>query len=456
VSAAIEPSHPVTTVTRFAPSPTGRLHVGNARIAILNWLFAKSQGGEMLLRFDDTDRARAKPVFEAAIREDLRWLGLDWQAEYRQSEREALYRVHFEDLVNRCRIYPCYETAAELAALRAEARAHGKPPKYDRRALALSDEERAWLERSGRRPYWRFRLEDREVAFVDLVSGERRIDVASLSDPVVRREDESFTYIFTSVVDDVDLGISHVIRGEDHLTNTAVQLQIFEALGATPPQFAHLPLLLDASGRPFSKRLEDLTLAQLRSEGMLPRAVFVWLARLGTGIAPSPGDRPETLIKDFDLKAYGRSPARFDAEELRQFNGRVLRVLSLHEVAGHLRARGLGEVDEGFWNLVRANVETLADVAEWWRILHGPIDPVLEDPELLRQAADLLPERLDAPAAAQAWLERLREVSGRRGRALLRPLRLALTGREHGPELALLLPHLGRDRVAARLRGQRA
>lgn len=446
----------MTAVTRFAPSPTGRLHVGNARIAILNWLFAKSRGGEMLLRFDDTDRARAKPVFEAAIREDLRWLGLDWQAEYRQSEREPLYRVHFEDLLARRRIYPCYETAEELAALRAQARARGEPPKYDRRALLLSDDERAGLERAGRRPYWRFQLEEREVAFVDLVSGERRIDLKSLSDPVVRREDGSFTYIFTSVIDDIDLGISHVIRGEDHLTNTAVQLQIFEALSATPPQFAHLPLLLDASGRPFSKRLQDLTLAHLRSEGILPRALFVWLARLGTGMAPSPEDRPETLVRDFDLQAYSRAPARFDAQDLRRFNGRVLRTLPLLEVAGHLRAMGLGEVDEGLWNLLRANIETLADVAEWWRILHGPIDPVLEDPELLRQAADLLPERLDTAAAVQTWLERLRDVSGRRGRALMRPLRLALTGREHGPELVLLLPRLGRDRVAARLRGQRA
>lgn len=456
MTAAVGPSDPVTTVTRFAPSPTGRLHLGNARIAVLNWLFAKSRGGDMLLRFDDTDRERAKPVYESSIREDLRWLGLDWKAEVRQSERTPLYLVHFEDLVARGRIYPCYETPEELAALREEARARGLPPKYDRRALALGEKDRAALERAGRRPHWRFRLEEREVVFEDLVFGERRIDAASLSDPVVRRADASFTYVFTSVVDDLDLGITHVIRGEDHLTNTAVQLQMFEALGVEAPRFAHLPLLLDTSGRPLAKRLDDLSIAALREQGFVPRAVFVWLARLGTGTAPSPDDRPETLLRDFDLAAYGRAPARLDLAELRRFDGRVLRGLTFREVAGQLAALGLPEVDGEFFDLVKANVDTLAEVAEWWRIVHGPIAPVIEDPELCRRAAELLPERLDTPARARDLLHRLQEATGRRGRQLYRPLRLALTGRDHGPELALLLPRLGRDRAAARLRGMRA
>lgn len=446
----------MNVVTRFAPSPTGRLHLGNARIAVVDWLFAKSRRGDMLLRFDDTDRARAGAVHEASIREDLRWLGLDWKAEVRQSERTPFYRVHFEDLTARGRIYPCFETPEELEALRAAARERGLPPKYDRRALALGNEERAALERAGRRPHWRFRLEERDVVFEDLVFGRRQVDAASLSDPVVRREDGSFTYLFASVVDDLDLGVTHVIRGEDHLTNTAVQIQIFEALGAAAPRFAHLPLLLDATGRPLSKRLDDLSIARLREEGFLPRAILVWLARLGTGTPASPDDRVETLLRGFELSAYGTAPVRIDPAELRRFNGRVLRTLSFREVAGPLAALGLAEVDEAFWTLVRPNVDTLAEVGEWWRIVSGPVEPVVEDPELLARAAELLPEGLDGPTAAHAWLQRLAEVTGRRGRALYRPLRLALTGREHGPELAHLLPRLGRDRIEARLRGRTA
>lgn len=446
----------MNAITRFAPSPTGRLHPGNARIAIVNWLFAKSRGGEMLLRFDDTDRERSKPVYEAAIREDLRWLGLDWQAEYRQSERTPFHLVHFEDLVARGRVYPCYETPEELSALRQQARARGLPPKYDRRALMLGAAERAALERAGRRPHWRFRLEEREVVFEDLVFGERRIDAASLSDPVVRREDGSFTYVFASVVDDLDLGITHVIRGEDHLTNTAVQLQMFEALGAKPPRFAHLPLLVDAAGRPLSKRLADLAIATLREQGFLPQAVFAFLARLGTGIAPAPEDRPELLARGFDIRACGTAPACFDIDALRRFNGRVLRSLSFREVAPHLAALGLAEADEDFFELVSANADTLLEVGEWWRIVHEPITPVIEEPDFCRQAAELLPERLDSPARARDFLHQLQEATGRRGRQLYRPLRLALTGRDRGPELALLLPRLGRERAAARLRGQTA
>ncbi|GBD43004.1 Glutamate--tRNA ligase 1 [bacterium HR40] len=443
----------MTVLTRFAPSPSGRLHLGNARIAILAWLFAKSHGGDMLLRFDDTDRTRSDPSFEAAIREDLRWLGLDWRAEYRQSERSPLYLVHFEELLARGRIYPCYETEEELAALRARALARGEPPRY--RRLEGEGGTPAGAAAS-REPYFRFRLEPQPAVFRDLVFGERTIAVESLSDPVVRRADGSFTYIFASVVDDVDLGITHVVRGEDHLTNTAVQIQIFAALDAKPPAFAHLPLLCDVSGRPLSKRLNDLSLVALRDQGFLAPALFAYLARLGTGIAPAPDDRPESLVRSFDIAAFGRAPARLDIDDLRRFNGRMLRTLSFHEVAAQLAALGLSRVDEEFWQLVRPNVDTLAEVGMWWQIVHGPITPVVTDRELLERAAALLPERLSSPAEARAFLDQLAAATGRRGRALFRPLRLALTGREHGPELALLLPRLGRDRALARLRGETA
>ena len=444
----------MTPRVRFAPSPTGRLHLGNARIAVVNWLFARCHGGRFFLRFDDTDRERCRPGYLAAVCEDLDWLGLDRDGEYRQSERGAVYEAAFARLRAQDRVYPCYETPEELAALREAARRAGRPFRYRRGTGPPEAERRAREE--GTAPHWRFALGEGRVRWQDLVFGAREQSLAELGDPVVRRADGGWTYLFASVADDLDLGTSHVIRGEDHLANTGVQIALFEALGAVPPAFAHLPLLLGPDGRPLAKRGAAPTLAALREEGVEPRAVVAVLARLGTGRPADPGDDRTALCRDFDLAAYGRSPARLDPREIRRLSVRMLRSMSFAEAAPRLRALGLGGIDERFWRAVRPNLERFEEVADWWRICREPLSPVREDPGFLEQAAALLPERIEDADRAAAWIAAVARASGRRGRDLYRPLRLALTGQEHGPELKCLLPLLGAARARARLEGQRA
>ena len=439
---------------RFAPSPTGRLHLGNARIAVVNWLMARCRGGRYLLRFDDTDRSRCRPEYRDAIREDLDWLGLDRDGEYRQSERGTLYAAAFTRLREAGRVYPCYETPEELAALRETARRAGRPPRY-RPGLGLPEEERR--RREGKvAPHWRFALPDRKIVWEDLVFGRRGIRLGEIGDPVVRRADGSWTYIFASAVDDLDLAISHVIRGEDHLTNTAVQIALCEALGGGPPAFAHLPLLLGADGAPLAKRGDSVSLAELREKGVEPRAVLAVLARLGTGRPAGIEDDVPALCRDFDLAAYGRAPARLDPRELRRLSARMLRAMSFAEAAPRLEAMGLDRIEEDFWLAVRPNLERFSEIADWWRICREPLTPVREDPAFLERAAALLPERITDAERAQAWLKELARSTGRRGRELYRPLRLALTGQEHGPELKHLLPLIGAPRARARLLGRRA
>lgn len=443
-------------VARFAPSPTGLLHLGNARIAVVNWLFARKEGGRFLLRIDDTDRERSEEAYVEAIREDLRWLGLGWQAELRQSERAGSHAAAFARLAESGAVYPCYETPEELAALRARQRAAGLPPRYDRQALSLSPAEQAGLEAAGRRPHWRLRLPDREIAFSDLILGPRRFPPTALSDPVIRREDGSPTYLFASAVDDAELGITHVIRGEDHVTNTALQLAILEALGAVPPRFAHLPLVLDAAGRGLSKREGALSLRALRQAGIEPRAILLALAALGTGSAPDPAHGLPELLESFSLEAYGKAPPRLAVEELPRLSAAVLHRMPFAEARPRLEALGLPGVTAAFWETVRGNLDRLEDAKTWWEVCRGPLDPIVTDPELLRAAAELLPADLAEETAFDRWAEALKARTGKRGRALFRPLRLALTGREHGPELKHLLPQLGRERALARLRGETA
>ncbi|RMF74404.1 MAG: glutamate--tRNA ligase, partial [Alphaproteobacteria bacterium] len=304
------PQEPV--VVRFAPSPTGHLHLGNVRAAVLNWLFARRHGGRFILRFDDTDPGRVREEYVTAIREDLAWLGLDWDEEIRQSSRIDRYRAAAERLKEAGRLYPCYETPEELALKRRVQRMRGRPPVYDRTALGLSEEERARLEAEGRRPHWRFLLAtDAAVEWEDLIRGHQRIDPASLSDPVLIRADGSFLYLLPSVVDDIDLGVTHVIRGEDHVTNTAEQIQLITALGGKLPAFAHFPLMLGPDGRPLSKRAGDISLRRLREEGVLPLAVLALLATLGTGRAPESVTSREELIADFDIGAFSKAAVRF-------------------------------------------------------------------------------------------------------------------------------------------------
>ncbi len=447
---------------RFAPSPTGRLHVGNARAALANWLFARRQGGRFLLRLDDTDRERSTEEFAEAIQEDLRWLGLEWDEYLRQSERLAHYAAAAERLKEAGRLYPCYESEQELQLQRAAQRRRGQPPRYDRGALKLDAAGRARLEAEGRRPHWRFLLLDEESVWRDLVQGERRIPARELSDPVLLRSDGQPLYTLTSVLDDLELAISHVIRGADHITNTAVQIALFRALGAEPPAFAHLPLLVDAEGQGLSKRLGSLGLNALRAEGIEPMAVCVYLARLGTGDPMEPAESLDTLAAGFDIARYSRAPARFNQEELNRLSVASLRQFAFERAAPRLAALGIADATPEFWFAVRGNVEALsgpasAELLHWHRVCYGvlPASPP-SDPALMETASALLPPEPWDERTWSVWTEGLKRETGRKGRALFEPLRLALTQRPHGPELKNLLPLVGRTRTAARLRGEAA
>ena len=433
----------MTVVTRFAPSPTGRLHVGNIRTALHNFLFARKHGGAFILRIDDTDRERSTAEFDEAIRDDLDWLGLSADKVVRQSERFDLYEREFERLRSAGRVYPCYETAEELELRRKVLLGRGLPPVYERKPPNAAAHE-------GRASHWRFRLDhDSPIAWTDLIRGEQRFDPRLLSDPVVRREDGSWLYLLPSVIDDVDLGITHIVRGEDHVSNSATQIQMFEALGAPPPQFAHEALLVAAEGK-LSKRLGSYGAEHLREEGVEPIALLDLLARIGTSQPVEPIASLDELAKSFDFSTFGRAPAHFDPHEVELLNARLLHHLDYSNVAERLPA-GATESD---WLALRGNLERLGDFARWFDILHGEIEPpeLAHDERLLVKEAAAIAEKLDW--SGEPWrvlTGELKEATGKKGRELFHPLRLALTARDSGPEMAPLLAGMGKERAVRRL-----
>lgn len=442
---------------RFAPSPTGLIHIGNARTALMNFLFAKQQHGRFILRFDDTDVARSKEEYAASTEFDLAWLGIGPDQVLRQSRRFPLYEAAAETLRALGRLYPAYETGEELERRRRRQQARGLPPIYDRAALDLTAADRARLEGEGRRPHWRFKLDHKLVRWDDLVRGESHIDCASLSDPVLVREDGSYLYTLPSVVDDIDLRISHVIRGEDHVTNTAVQIQIFEALAGAAPLFGHHNLLTAASGEGLSKRSGALSIAALRDAGIEPLAVAACAVLTGTSESVHPVHSLEELGAELNLKHVSRTQARFDPAELKSLSARTLHQMRFEDARARLIALGIaGPKAESFWLAVRGNLSTFDEVADWWRVVAGEIQPSLEDGDVLAAARETLPEEPWDEATFTRWTASLKERTDRKGKALFHPLRLALTGREQGPELAALLPLIGRVKVQARLSGRAA
>ena len=444
---------PVTV--RFAPSPTGHLHVGNIRAALINWLFARKEGGTFILRLDDTDRERSTEAFAEAIKRDLNWLGLEWNACYRQSDRIERYDVAAERLKTAGKLYACYESADELEVKRKMQLARKRPPVYDRAGLALSDDDKTKLEAKGRRPHWRFRLETPgRVDFDDLIRGPVSLDLESVSDPILIREDGSYLYSLPSVVDDLELEISHVVRGEDHVTNSAVQVQIFEALGGLAPVFAHFSLLTSPEGGGLSKRQQALSIEALReNEGIEPMAILSLLARLGTSEAVEAESSMAPLIEGFDFSKFARKPTKFDRRELDHLNARILHTMDFAAVAERVEIEGL---DEAFWNAVRPNLAHFHELEGWWTIVHGAVEPQVEDQEFLSKALELLPEGEITDATWDDWTSAIKEETGRKGRDLFMPLRLALTGQAHGPEMQMLLPLIGGELVKARLTGEAA
>jgi glutamyl-tRNA synthetase len=439
---------------RFAPSPTGKLHVGNVRTALVNWMFAKGQGGSFVLRIDDTDLARSTPEFEQGIQDDLSWLGLAWDERYNQSKRFDRYEEAAARLKAAGRLYPCYDTAEELDRRRKVQLSRGLPPVYDRAALALTGTEKAAYEAEGRRPHWRFKLEGKRVSWEDLSRGHAEVDTASMSDPVLIREDGLFLYTLPSVVDDIDMAITHVIRGEDHVTNTGAQIEIFEALGATVPGFAHMPLLVGADGQALSKRLGSLSIAEMREQGYEPIAITSHLGRIGTSDPLEVGDSIDALGASFAFAKMGRSPARYDTADLDRLNAQALHGMDYATVRPRLVALD-ADLGETFWNGVRGNLQKFADVVEMARMVRGPVTPVIEDAAFAAVALAALPEVIDE-TLWPVWSNAVKEATGAKGKALFMPLRMMITGQAHGPDMATLAPMIGRERIVKRLRGETA
>jgi len=436
------------TVTRFAPSPTGKLHVGNLRPALLNWLFARKNGGQFVLRIDDTDAERSKEEYVDAIKRDLEWLGLDWDRYERQSERLDRYNAVADDLRAQGRLYAAYETATELGLKRKTLLQSGRPPVYDRAALNLTDAEKAAFEAEGRKPHWRFKLDQSRTSWTDGIRGDVNVDCASVSDPVLIREDGGFLYTLCSICDDIDFGITDVIRGEDHVTNTATQIQIFDAMGDKPTGFAHHSLLVDADGSGLSKRLGSLTLESLREEGIDPLALLSYMARLGTSEPIEARATHAELIEGFDLGTLGRAPARFNREEIDALGVKMLHTRPFEAVAPLLSETGVdADIAPKFWELVRENIDSTDDIPGWWKVVTGDITPDIADED-----AEFVKTAQAAFDAAKPWDETtwktvtgaLKTETGRKGKGLFMPLRKALTGRSNGPDMGALLPLLKR------------
>lgn len=435
-------------ITRFAPSPTGLLHVGNARTALINWLFAKANGGKFILRIDDTDKERSRPEFEDAIKRDLEWLGLEWDEIYHQSKRLELYEDAKNQMIKNGRLYPCYETQEELEIKKKIALNRNLPPQYDRAALKLPAEEKAKFEARGVLPHYRFLLSEQPIGWEDGVRGTIHFDPKNIGDPVLVRGDGTMTYMIASVVDDIDFKITNIIRGEDHITNSAIHIQMFEALQAQPPNFAHLSLIKHSEGK-ISKRVGGFDIASLREMGIQPIALNSFLTKMGSSDPIEYRKSLSELIQEFSLKKFSKAPATYDLLDLERLNKKLIHNLTFSEAKASLPP----QVDEQFWDTVKVNLNTIEEIQQWWTICNEKITPIIQDIEFTKEAAKYLPEGQWDDTTWDDWIKALKQATGRTGADLFMPLRKALTGMEHGPELKKLLPILGREKTVSRLKG---
>ncbi|WP_370399088.1 glutamate--tRNA ligase [Sulfitobacter sp. JB4-11] len=434
------------TITRFAPSPTGYIHVGNLRTALMNYLIARKAGGTFILRIDDTDPERSKEEYVDGIKEDLTWLGLHWDRVERQSERLEKYNAAADKLREMGRFYEAFETPTELDLKRKKQLNMGKPPVYDRAALNLSDAEKDALRAERGDGVWRFKLDNQRTEWVDGILGDISIDSSSVSDPVLIRGDGQILYTLASVVDDTEMGVTHVVRGSDHVTNTATQIQIMEALGGeNVPSFAHHSLLTGPQGEALSKRLGTLALRDLRAQGVHPFALLSLMARLGSSDPVELRTDMESLIEGFDIGHFGSAPTKFDVKDLFPLTGRYLQTLSAADVADKIESLGVpADKAAQFWAVTHENIETLHDLDGWWAMFRDGAEPVIEDADraFVAQAMAMLPEMPFDENTWSQWTAAVKEATGRKGRGLFRPLRLALTGQESGPEMAAVMPLL--------------
>ena len=433
------------TTTRFAPSPTGYLHIGNMRAALMNFLIARKAGGTFILRIDDTDPERSKEEYVDGIKRDLEWLGLHWDRIERQSERLDRYHAAADQMREMGRLYECFETPTELDLKRKKQLNMGKPPVYDRAALALSDDERAALRAERGAGHWRFKLDQERINWTDGILGDLSIDAASVSDPVLIRGDGQFLYTMASVVDDVEMGITHVVRGSDHVTNTATQIQMIKAIGGAVPTFAHHSLLTGPQGEALSKRLGTLSLRDLRAQGIEPEALLSLMARLGANEPVELRMSLEEVAEGFDLSQFGAAPTKFDEQDLYPLTARYLHGRSFDDMAADIVAIGVpGDVAQRFWDVTRENITTRKDLAVWWDLFKNGADPVIddEDRDFVAQAMAMLPEGPFDGDTWKSWTTAVKTATGRKGKGLFMPLRKALTGQSHGPDMSALLPLL--------------
>jgi glutamyl-tRNA synthetase len=438
---------------RFAPSPTGFLHIGNFRTALVNFLFARKENGHFMLRIDDTDHERSSLEFEKAIIEDLSWMNFKWDSLEKQSTRLKRYDKALETLLDKKRAYACYETAEELSLKRKAQLSSGKPPVYDRSSLKLSDSDVADLKSKGKKPHYRFLLDHSEVTWNDLIKGGSKYHMSSLSDPVILREDGRVIYTLASVVDDIDFDITHILRGEDHMTNSAAQIQLFEALGSAAPNLGHLSLLTDISGAGLSKRLGSLSLKDLRNEGIHPMAISSLLSKVGTSDPVEIKKEIKTIILDFDINKFGKSKSKFDKNELSILNSKIYQLTDFEEINEDLNKLNISITKE-FWNLIRGNIALLKNVKDWWDICFGTIHSIIENKDFLDTALEVLPIDQFNEKTWSTWTKKLSQVTGKKGKELYMPLRLCLTGQNKGPEMADLILMMGRDKIIKRLSNQ--
>lgn len=440
---------------RFAPSPTGWVHVGNVRTALANFLFARKAGGEFMLRIDDTDVARSEAHYEAGLKEDLAWLGIHWDLLEKQSERFDRYELAKQKLIADGRLYPCYETAEEIDVKRKMLISRGLPPIYDRSALNESAAKRQEYESMGRKPHWRFKLNHAPIVWDDMIRGRVEFDGSKLSDPVMFREDGVVLFTFATSVDDGELGITHIIRGEDHVSNTAMQVQIMEAMGHAIPTFGHMALLKMKEGK-ISKRVGGGDIRSLREGGIFPIVLASYLAKIGTSDAIDLAPNMSALAESFGMDKLGRAMANYDPNELERLNQKLLHQLPFSDVQPLLAARGMEAINANFWEQIKPNLTTIDDVQDWWNVLFQPITPVIEDKEFADVAAASIPSGEWGNDSWDLLVNAVKEKTGRKGKELFMPLRLALTGMEHGPEMKTVFALLGRDRAEKRLKGEAA
>lgn len=439
------------TITRFAPSPTGYLHVGNVRTAFTNWLYAKSTGGKFILRIDDTDQERSEQKYVDAIKQDLEWLGLDWDDEFKQSDRFDKYEDAKKQLVADGRLYECFETPEELEFMKRKLLNKNMPPIYDRAALKLSDEDKESIKAKGIKKHYRFLLKDKRIEWDDMVRGHIHFEGKNISDPVLIRTDGTMTYMIASVVDDIEYGITHIVRGEDHITNTAVHLQLIDALGGEKrPDFAHISLLKGKDEK-ISKRLGGFEIRVLRDAGIHPKAILSYLAKLGTSDAIDIRYNVEDIISEFDFSKFSKASCIYDPDEISRLNTKFIHHSEFKDIKNSLNN---DDITKEFWDVAKANIENFKDIDLWWKICKTEIDtPQMsnDEKEFCKNALTKLPEGNWDESTWSAWVADIKTITDRKGKELFMPLRKALTGLEHGPELKFLLPLIGFEKVKQRL-----